>query len=106
MRELASPMPHCHMMTSLLPETLRPRVFRNCWPILFRRSSMQDVLAAAQQWMELDPDNAQILADELDAARNAEDWAITELTSRFTDYLTFGTAGLRAPMGPGTARMN
>lgn len=67
---------------------------------------MQDVLAAAQHWMELDPDNAKILAEEIAAARNAEDWAITELTSRFTDYLTFGTAGLRAPMGPGTARMN
>src|SRR5699024_11323198 len=47
-----------------------------------------------------------ILAKEISAARREEDWAISALTARFAGYLTFGTAGLRAPVGPGTTRMN
>lgn len=67
---------------------------------------MKDLLATATSWLELDPDNASLLANEIAAARNEEDWAIASLTARFAGYLTFGTAGLRAPLGPGTTRMN
>lgn len=67
---------------------------------------MDDVLATAQAWMELDPANAGVLTKELDAATRGENWALTALTARFAGYLTFGTAGLRAPLGPGTTRMN
>lgn len=67
---------------------------------------MDELLATARRWADLDPDNAKILLAEIAAASNAEDWAIAALTARFAGYLTFGTAGLRAPMGPGTTRMN
>src|SRR5690625_6450860 len=67
---------------------------------------MDELFTAAQTWMDLDPEHAEILANEISAARREEDWAITALTARFAGYLTFGTAGLRAPLGPGTTRMN
>lgn len=70
------------------------------------QSNIDELLATAHQWMELDPDNAEILATEILAAEANESWAITALTARFSGYLTFGTAGLRAPLGPGTTRMN
>lgn len=67
---------------------------------------MDELFTAAQRWMDLDPEHAEILATEISAARREEDWAIAALTARFAGYLTFGTAGLRAPLGPGTTRMN
>src|SRR5699024_11627184 len=67
---------------------------------------MDELFTAAQTWMDLDPEHAEILANEISAARREEDWAISALTARFAGYLTFGTAGLRAPVGPGTTRMN
>ncbi|HEY4534636.1 MAG TPA: phospho-sugar mutase [Enteractinococcus sp.] len=67
---------------------------------------MTDVLATARQWLSLDPDNAAALAQELEAAEVGDETAIAALTARFAGYLTFGTAGLRAPLGPGTTRMN
>ncbi|MDN6639034.1 MAG: hypothetical protein L0L05_11995 [Yaniella sp.] len=67
---------------------------------------MDELFTAAQTWMDLDPEHAEILANEISAARREEDWAIAALTARFAGYLTFGTAGLRAPLGPGTTRMN
>lgn len=67
---------------------------------------MDKLLTTAQIWMDLDPEHAEVLANEISAARRNEDWAITALTERFAGYLTFGTAGLRAPLGPGTTRMN
>src|SRR5690625_7418713 len=78
----------------------------NYWPTSFRQSSMDELFTAAQTWMDLDPEHAGILAKEISAARREEDWAISALTARFAGYLTFGTAGLRAPVGPGTTRMN
>src|SRR5699024_12278378 len=68
--------------------------------------NINELLATAHQWMELDPDNAELLSTEIIAAEDDESWAITTLTARFAGYLTFGTAGLRAPLGPGTTRMN
>lgn len=67
---------------------------------------MDELLATAQAWTELDPEYAPTLDQEIAAARRDEEWAITALTARFAGYLTFGTAGLRAPLGPGTTRMN
>lgn len=70
------------------------------------QSEITDVIAKAQAWLRLDPDNAGVLEREIDAARHGDDTANASLTARFAGYLTFGTAGLRAPLGPGTARMN
>lgn len=67
---------------------------------------MTDVLAAARDWVELDPANAGVLEQEITAAENGDETAQAALTARFAGYLTFGTAGLRAPLGPGTTRMN
>jgi len=70
------------------------------------QSEIGDVLAAARNWMRLDPDNAGVLEQEITAAQAGEEAAQAVLTARFAGYLTFGTAGLRAPLGPGTTRMN
>lgn len=67
---------------------------------------MTDLIATATAWLDLDPANAGILAAEISAAQDGDDTARNALTARFAGYLTFGTAGLRAPLGPGTTRMN
>lgn len=67
---------------------------------------MDELLATAESWLELDPENAGILTHEISAARRGDEQAISALTARFAGYLTFGTAGIRAPLGPGTTRMN
>ena len=67
---------------------------------------MADPLELARQWLTLDPENAGVLTQEIDAADTGDETAIATLTARFAGYLTFGTAGLRAPLGPGTTRMN
>jgi len=60
---------------------------------------------AAEQWLRIDPDpearaEVQALLDDGDGGASAE------LLDRFSGPLEFGTAGLRAKMGPGPARMN
>lgn len=67
---------------------------------------MTDALATARDWLLLDPDNAALLTTEMTAAAAGDEAALAGLTARFAGYLTFGTAGLRAPLGPGTTRMN
>lgn len=62
----------------------------------------------ARAWIDQDPDpttRAQ-LAALVEAAQSDDDSALAELTSRFEGHLTFGTAGLRAEIGAGPARMN
>ena len=67
---------------------------------------MTDPIAAARHWLTIDPENTGVLTQEIQAADAGDETALAALTARFAGYLTFGTAGLRAPLGPGTARMN
>ncbi len=61
-----------------------------------------DLRAAARAWIADDPDPAD--RAELTAILDAGDDA--ELAARFGEPLTFGTAGIRGPVGAGPARMN
>lgn len=63
--------------------------------------SLAEFIDAATAWAALDPDPAS--RAELDAMIAAADPALEEL---FTGRIAFGTAGLRAAMGPGPNRMN
>ena len=51
-----------------------------------------------------------LTSDKVDAATKAELESLRgnddEITFRFSSYMTFGTGGLRAKMGAGTAMMN
>src|SRR5699024_10495659 len=100
-RRLACPM----RMLSLPVRPPRHRS-QSYLPISFRPSDMSDPIAAAREWLTLDPENAGVLTQEIHAADAGDETALTALTARFAGFLTFGTAGLRAPLGPGTARMN
>jgi phosphomannomutase len=70
--------------------------------------SNDDVLTRARAWLEQDPDaetRAELAA--VIARVNAGDAAaIADLSDRFTERLTFGTAGLRGELGAGSNRMN
>lgn len=65
-------------------------------------------LAAMRAWRDADPDSATAAAlDNLLAKAAAGDQrAADELADAFSGRLEFGTAGLRAALGPGPARMN
>ena len=67
-----------------------------------------ELAGAAKAWLQEDPDpvTADQLRAQLAAAQAGEPAAQQELASEFAGPLTFGTAGLRASMGPGPARMN
>lgn len=62
----------------------------------------QDLRAAAQQWLQTDPDPT--------TRKTLQRWLDKDdqraLTEAFTARLAFGTAGLRGPIGPGPGGMN
>lgn len=59
-------------------------------------------------WLAQDPDpqTRQTLTDLLARAETGDTEAQAELAQAFSGPLTFGTAGLRAALGPGPARLN
>lgn len=65
-------------------------------------------LAAIRAWQAQDPDQATVIAlDHLvERAEAGESDAVAELVDAFAGRLEFGTAGLRAALGPGPNRMN
>jgi phosphomannomutase len=66
------------------------------------RHQADELRAAARAWIADDPDPAD--RDELSALLQAGD--DDGLAARFAQPLTFGTAGIRGPLGAGPARMN
>ena len=61
----------------------------------------------ANNWLLNDPDpKTQKELKELIASAQTEKAALNELESRFSGFLEFGTAGLRAELGAGESRMN
>lgn len=66
------------------------------------------LLDAAQTWLAHDPDPATQahLAALVRGHQDGDASSTAELTDGFAQRLTFGTAGLRAAMGPGPNRMN
>ena len=67
-----------------------------------------ELIAEVQSWLGQDPDEATRteLSDVLVRAQSGEAEAIAAVESAFAGPLTFGTAGLRAALGPGPSRMN
>ncbi|GAA5227074.1 phospho-sugar mutase [Paeniglutamicibacter antarcticus] len=66
------------------------------------------LLQRAADWAAQDPDprtRAQLEA-LCGKVRGGDDAALAELEDRFSSFLAFGTAGLRAELGPGPNRMN
>jgi phosphomannomutase len=68
----------------------------------------QPVLAQARAWRDddPDPDTARALDAVVERAADGDATATADLQYAFSGRITFGTAGLRAPMGWGPRRMN
>ncbi len=68
----------------------------------------EHLIKVATEWAEHDIDLAtrRECMDWVGRARAGDQTAITELDAAFSGRLSFGTAGLRGPLGPGPQRMN
>ena len=62
----------------------------------------------AREWLSVDPDpvTRRELESLLQHVLDGDSVALADLEDRFSGYLTFGTAGLRAKLGAGPMRMN
>lgn len=69
---------------------------------------LDDLLATANQWVaaDPDPDTAAAVQALIERVQVGEDDAEQELASLFNGRIAFGTAGLRAALGPGPTLMN
>ncbi|GAA1806232.1 phospho-sugar mutase [Nesterenkonia flava] len=69
---------------------------------------MTELLPTVRRWIELDPDprTRAELQELLSSAESGDQAAETTLSRLFSGRLAFGTAGLRAELGPGPMRMN
>ncbi|WP_077489761.1 phospho-sugar mutase [Sinomonas mesophila] len=69
---------------------------------------LDELRARAEAWAAADPDpeTAARLRETLAQASEGQPAAVQELTDAFGGTLQFGTAGLRAALGPGPNRMN
>ncbi|MFP5416859.1 MAG: phospho-sugar mutase [Actinomycetes bacterium] len=68
----------------------------------------EERLATLRAWQAQDPDQATVAAlDHLvERATQGDPEAVAEIVDAFSGRLAFGTAGLRAALGPGPNRMN
>ena len=73
-----------------------------------RDSETAELLAAAQAWIDDDPDHETRveLGDLLASAKGGDEGSLADLRDRFAGMLEFGTAGLRGALGAGPNRMN
>ncbi|WP_406831913.1 phospho-sugar mutase [Pedococcus sp. KACC 23699] len=71
-------------------------------------SHAQELIDAAQEWVDDDPDHETRveLGQVLARAKGGDESAVTDLEDRFSGMLEFGTAGLRGAIGAGPNRMN
>ena len=71
-------------------------------------ATLAQLVTDAQAWADQDPDAATVAAlnDLVARASTGDAEAQVGLADAFAGPLTFGTAGLRAALGPGPARMN
>ena len=69
---------------------------------------MSGVIDVARAWAAQDPDDATrvILTSIITAADAGDTDALSDLETRFSSRLAFGTAGLRGELGAGSNRMN
>ncbi len=67
-----------------------------------------DRLATLRAWQAHDPDPATVAALDhlIERAGHGDAEAVAEIVDAFSGHLEFGTAGLRAALGPGPNRMN
>ncbi|NYG07591.1 phosphomannomutase [Phycicoccus badiiscoriae] len=71
-------------------------------------AQVQELIDAAQAWVDDDPDHETRveLGEVLARAKKGKKRAVEDLADRFAGMLEFGTAGLRGALGAGPNRMN